>query len=534
MPNDTGKRLNTRASGVVAAAIMCSRILGLVREMLFAGLFGSQLMGLFIVAYRAPNLLRDLFAEGALSTAFITVFSAKIEREDKTAAWELAKKMFTLLAAFMACASVLGIVYARPIAGVLTFWSFPPENTETVVLLTRIMFPFILLVSLAALAKGMLNSVAVFGIPALASSFYNIGSIVAGTLIGYWLDPTFGRGALTGLAIGSLVGGALQFLVQVPSLYKAGFRFLPNFRWNDPRVRLIIGLMIPSVIAASAVQINVVVNSMFASSLGPQAVAWLNFAFRLMQMPLGVFGVAVATISLPVLARIAASESEQDRFGPTIGKALRLVVFYTFPAAVGLALLAQPIICLIYERWTFNATDTVQTAAALQCYALGLVFYSAIKVLSPAFYAINRRWTPMWVSFAAIGINLALNWFFTFRLGWGHQGLALATSLSAIFNFSTLYVLMRIYRGSMADRALLGSLVRCGLAVAAMAGACWAGISWGGQWIFSEGFIPRFISLFTLIGVSVVIYIVVCWLLRVEEIHDALEFLKRKLRRNDT
>ena len=185
--------------------------------------------------------------------------------------------------------------------------------------------------------------------------------------------------------------------------------------------------MVPSVIAASAVQINVMVNSSFASFVGKEAVSWLNFAFRLMQLPIGVFGVAVATITLPVVSRIAA-HSDRSEFGPTLGKAMRLAVFLTLPSAVGLFFLAQPIIGIIYERGEFKHHDTVQTGLALQFYSVGLVFYSCIKVLSPAFYAIDKKWTPMFVSFAAIGLNFCLNYFFIFQFGLGHRGLALATS----------------------------------------------------------------------------------------------------------
>jgi putative peptidoglycan lipid II flippase len=418
-------RLNTRASGVIAIAVMCSRVLGLIREVLFAGLFGSALMGIFTIAFRAPNLLRDLFAEGALSTAFITVFSQKIEKEGDRSAWALASKMMTLTTIFMSIVSLLGVVFAKQLIDVLAP-GFAPEDAKLTIRLTQVMYPFILLVSLAALVMGMLNAKNVFGVPAMASSFFNLGSIAGGVIFGWLLDPAFGEKALTGLALGTLVGGFLQFAIQLPSLWRVGYRFRPDFRWKDPGIRRILVLMVPSVIAASAVQINVMVNSSFASFVGKEAVSWLNFAFRLMQLPIGVFGVAVATITLPVVSRIAV-RSDRSEFGPTLGKAMRLAVFLTLPSAVGLFFLAQPIIGVIYERGEFKNIDTLQTGLALQFYSMGLVAYSCIKVLSPAFYAINRKWTPMFVSFAAIGLNLVLNYFFVFKFGLGHRGLALAT-----------------------------------------------------------------------------------------------------------
>ena len=522
-------KLNTRASGVIAAAVMCSRLLGLVREMLFAGLFGSALMGIFTVAFRAPNLLRDLFAEGALSTAFVTVFSQKIEREGKGAAWALAAKMMTLATIVMSAISLAGVIFTPQLVGVLAMGFSEPDAAQ-VVHLARIMFPFILLVSLAALAMGMLNANGVFGVPALASSFFNIGSIAGGAFLGWRLDPAFGPKALAGLAMGTLLGGLLQFVVQVPSLRKAGFRFRPDFRWKDPGISRILGLMVPSVIAASAVQVNVMVNTSFASFVGTEAVSWLNFAFRLMQLPLGVFGVAVATITLPVVSRIAAG-ADTSSFGPTLGKAMRLAVFLTMPAAVGLYFLAVPIISLIYERGEFRAFDSLQTGAALQFYALGLVAYACVKVLAPAFYAIDRRWTPMLVSFVAIGLNLGLNYLFIFHMGLGHRGLALATAISSAFNFTTLFLLMRIFAGRLDVRSLAGSTLKCAAAAVLLGLVCHAGLVFGRQWLENPSLLIRAASLFSLIGAAATVYAAACFLLRVTEMRDAAGLVLSKIRR---
>ncbi|PWU11940.1 MAG: murein biosynthesis integral membrane protein MurJ, partial [Verrucomicrobia bacterium] len=300
----TEHRLNTRAAGVVAAAVFCSRILGLLRELIFAGFFGAgRNMDAFLTAFRAPNLLRDLFAEGALSTAFVTVFSKKIATEGDASAWSLASKVATLTAVFMSVTTLLGILAAGPLIDILAP-GFPPEKSELTILLCRIMFPFILLVSLAALVMGMLNAKEVFGVPAMASSFFNVGSIIGGIFFGWWLDPSFGEKALIGLALGTLTGGLLQLAVQLPSLRRVGFSFRPDFHWKDPGVRTVLVLMAPAVIAGSAVQINVMVNSIFASWLGDGPISWLSYAFRLMQLPLGIFGVAVATVTLPVVAKL--------------------------------------------------------------------------------------------------------------------------------------------------------------------------------------------------------------------------------------
>lgn len=524
-------KLNTKASGVIALAVMCSRVLGLIREVLFSALFGTQWLGIFIVAFRAPNLLRDLFAEGALSTAFITVFSKKIETGGPDAAWDLARKMMTLAAVFMSGVTLLGVIFAEPLIGLLA-WGFDPEFRELTVLLTRIMFPFILLVSLAALAMGMLNARNVFGVPAMASSFFNIGSIVGGTLLGWWMDPSFGPRALIGLSIGTLIGGLMQLLIQIPSLYKAGFAIRLDFGWADPGIRKILALMVPSVIAASAVQVNVMVNTSFATLTegGPSAVTWLNNAFRLMQLPIGIFGVAVATITLPVVSRIAASV-DRSAFGPTLGRAMRLAVFLTFPAAVGLYFLAEPIISVIYERGEFLAIDSLQTGYALQFYALGLVAYSCIKVLSPAFYAIDRKWTPMLVSFGAIALNIGLNWFLIFRLGFGHRGLALSTTVSATLNFLILYFLMHRVAGTLETTKFLANAIRCAGAAAALGGVCWFAITRGQEWLQDSSFLIRLGSLLAVIASGGAIYLIACLVLRVDSMQDATSAVVRKLKR---
>ena len=289
--------MSTRATGVVGIAILSSRVLGLVRETVFAGLFGAgRNLDAFLMAFRLPNLLRDLFAEGALSTAFITTFSKKIAVDGDQSAWRLANKVATLTAVFMSVITLLGIIFAPQLVDLLTWGSWSPDKAALTILLTRIMWPFMLLVSLAALVMGMLNAKHVFGPPAMASSYFNLGSIIAGVAIGYWIDPHFGARSLVGLAIGTLIGGAWQLIGQFPSLWKVGYRFHPDLHWRDEGVRTVLTLMGPAVIAASAVQVNVLINSGFAASLGNGPVSWLNIAFRLMQLPLGIFGVAIGTV----------------------------------------------------------------------------------------------------------------------------------------------------------------------------------------------------------------------------------------------
>jgi putative peptidoglycan lipid II flippase len=316
--------------------------------------------------------------------------------------------------------------------------------------------------------------------------------------------------------------------MQLPSLHRAGFRFMPDFRWNDSGIKRTLILMVPSVIAASAVQVNVLVNSRFASYAGAEAVTWLNSAFRLMQLPLGVFGVAVATITLPVVSRIAA-DADTSRFGPTLGRAMRLAVFLTLPSAVGLWFLAEPVICLIYEHGHFVKNDTLQTAFALQCYAIGLVAYSCIKVLSPAFYAINRKWTPMLVSFGAVALNLLLNYFFMFRLDLGHKGLALSTSICAILNFTTLYILMLSPAKNLESGKFIGTLIRCLAATIPLALACHAVLSFGPTFFTGTGLARQIALVLSATTAGSAAYFLSCLVLRVDETSAALGIIRRKI-----
>ena len=524
---------STRAAGIVGVAVMFSRVLGLVREQLLAGLFGAGIgTDAFYAAFRAPNLLRDLFAEGALSTAFITTFSKKIQLEGDASAWKLANKMATLLVIFMSVVTLLGIALSPQLIDVLApgFRSIPGKF-ELTVRLTRIMYPFILLVSLSALVMGMLNAKHIFAAPALASSFFNMGSIVGGVGLGYWLDPHFGRRALYGVAFGTLIGGLMQLSSQLPAVWKAGYRFRLDFAWRDDGVRTILRLMGPAVIAASAVQVNVAVNGCFASYQANGAVTWLNNSFRLMQLPLGIFGVAIATVTLPLVSKSAA-RGDSAAFRSTLARALRLAFFLTIPSAVGLICLGGPIISLIYQHGRYTAESAMQTGAVLQCYAIGLVAYSGIKVLAPAFYALDARKTPMTVSFIAIGINVVLNGIFTYWLDWGARGLAFSTSLTAIVNFTLLYFLMRRRTGRLETGLLIPTLGKLTVAATVLAVICLLGRHYLMAGFFHFTFGHRCASLLATIGVAVPVFFAVCYALHLEEMQEAVGIFARKLGRN--
>lgn len=510
-------------------AVMCSRVLGLAREMIFNGLFPAGTLSLFFTAFRVPNLLRDLFAEGALSTAFVTTFSKKIATEGDGAAWRLAHKVGTLTLVVMSVLTLLGMALSGQLIHLLA-GGFTGEDAVRTAKLTAVMFPFILMVSLAAQIMGMLNAKHVFGWPAMASSFFNIGSIAGGVAIAWWIDPHFGPDALMGLAIGTLIGGFLQLLVQLPPLWRTGYRPRLDFRWKDEGVRTVLRLMAPAVIAASAVQVNVMINTSFATHCDKGAVTWLNNAFRLMQLPLGVFGVAIGTVTLPLLAKTIAV-GDRVGFRQSLARGMRLAFVLTIPASVGLIILAEPIIGLLYQRGASTPHDTAQAAAALQFYSLGLVAYSGIKVLAPAFYAIDKRLTPMIVSFMAIAVNLFLNWLFTFRMGLGHRGLALSTGCVALTNFAVLYVLMRIETRLLETRMMVQTLAKLTLPTALLAAACWGGQVFLVANAAHHGFVIRALALLMTIGFAGALFFGAALMFRLEEVDDLASLVKRRFGR---
>jgi putative peptidoglycan lipid II flippase len=528
--DERSSRLNTKAAGIIGLAVMCSRLLGLVREQVFAALFGGGLaMDAFTAAFRIPNLLRDLFAEGALSTAFVTTFSKTIARGGDQDAWALANKVATLTAFVLGLLCVAGMVFSDALVALLAP-GFDRDKAALTAHLTRIMFPFILLVSMAALVMGMLNAKNRFGVPAMASSFFNIGSIVGGVALGFWIDPHFGPRALIGLAFATVIGGGLQLAVQLPSLAGLGYRFRPDIHWRDPGVKAILLLMGPAVIAASTTQFNVLVNSMFASTLGDGAIFWLSVAFRLMQLPLGLFGVALGTVTLPLLSRLVVA-GRLDAFRSELSRAMRWAMLLTLPSMVGLMMLAEPIISVLYQHGKFDAYQAAEAAGALRFYAIGLAGYAALKVLVNAFYALERRKTPMLVSFLAVGLNLLLNWLFTFRLGWGHRGLAFSTGCIATVNFLLLYLLMRAQLQGLESRRFLILLAKIAAASAALIAVCAASSHWLLADWQHQALLPKIAALLATVVAGAGVFGACGILLHIEELKELRDAFKRRFAR---
>jgi putative peptidoglycan lipid II flippase len=523
-----------RSTGVVSAAILLSRVLGLVRDQILLGWFGTRLNGIFNAAFRTPNMLRDLFAEGALSTAFVTIFSKTIKTDGDEAAWALARKMLTLALCFMTMVAVAGVALAPLLVRLLNPGWENEESYRLGIWLAQVMYPFITIVSLAALVMGMLNARRIFFVPAVASAFFNLGCIAGGVLLAWLMDPEFGHGAigeraLTAFAIGTLIGGLLQLLVQWPALRRAGFRFRPDFGWRDDGVRGVLRLMWPSLLAASGTQINVLLNSIFASYTPghEQAASWLGAAQRLQQLPLGLFGVAVATVTLPMLARLA-TEGMTPAFRSTLAKGLRLVAMLTLPCAVGLWLLARETVSLLFQHGAFTAQDTTMTVGPLRAYMIGLVFYSGIKVLQPAFFSIDKRFVPMVITIVTIFTNVTLNSISVFVLGWDHTALAWCTAFNLALNFSVLYFLMSRLADGLETGPLLATLGRLAIALAAMAAVCvLAQRTLLAEWDQLRLFV-QIAGLGGTVLVAALVYLVVSARLGVEETREFVALLARR------
>ena len=522
-----GRASVARNAGIISLAVMASRILGLVRDQVFAALFGAGLQyDAFLTAFRIPNLLRDLFAEGALSAAFVTTFTQVQQSKGTEEAFRLSNRVATALMILLGLICIVGWIFAPAIVYLLAPGFFDvPSKAELTIHLTRIMIPFLLLIALAAKAMGILNARNNFAIPAIAPVFFNLGSIIGGLFLGFTLGNFLGLSPIEGMAFGTLVGGFLQFAVQWPSLRRAGFRYRPMLNFTDPGVRQIMRLMGPAVIGTAAVQINVFVNTNFASEIVDPAtgavlngpVSWLSYAFRFMQFPIGVFGVAIATAALPPLSR-STTNPDYVEFRQTLAHSLALVFLLCIPSAVGLAVLGRPIVALVFEHGKFTSFDTMQTANALAAYAIGLAGYAAVKVLSPAFYALNDARTPMLISLGSIAVNFVMN---SLLVGpFGHVGLAFSTSTVALVNFLLLALFMRRRLGRLGGRQLGATVLRVTVASLAMAAVAWL-VSESLSTLPLRGLALHLVQVIGAIGLAAMVFYWSCRLLRVEELNEA-------------
>ena len=518
-----------KSAGSVGIAVFCSRILGLIREQVMAVLFGAgYYMDAFVVAFRIPNLLRDLFAEGALSAAFVTVFTDYGQTKGREATWRLANNVLVTLTLLLTLITLLGMFFSEEIIRIMApDFGRVAGKIDLTRLLTNIMFPFLVLISIAAVVMGILNTRGFFFIPAMASSFFNLGSILGGVLCA-WYAPVFGQPRIVGMAVGTLIGGLLQLLIQMPSLNKTGFEWRPVFNPWDPGLRRIMILMIPAVIGLSATQINIFINTNFAARCAEGSVSWLNYAFRLMQFPIGVFGVAISIATLPLVSR-QASRGDMTSLKATYVSSLTMAFLLTVPASFGLAFLAEPIIRLIFEHGRFNALDTRHTAEALAYYAVGLFAYSSVKITVPIFYALKDTKYPVIASFVSVVTNIV---FISLTLEtFQHKAIAFSTSITMIFNFAFLGAVLYRKLGGFDLRYLFKSLLKITAASLAMGGLAYAlNLGLGNLW--GRPRLPgQMAALALVIAAAGLFYLGLIRWLGIREFREILDKLKERWRR---
>lgn len=511
------------AAGLVGVATFSSRILGFIRDMVLARLFGATpAADAFFVAFRIPSLLRELFAEGSMSSAFIPVFTEYRTLRSKQDAWELASAVFTTLLTIVTAVTLFGILAAPWVVQVLApGFQTNPEKLALTTLLARVMFPYLVFISLAALAMGMLNSVRAFAAPAFSPLFLNLFIIGCA----WFLSPHLSE-PIIGVAIGVVAGGAAQFAMQLPSLKLRGLLFGWRFEPSHPGLRRIGILMVPSLLGLSVTQINITVSTILASFFagGP---TYLFYGMRLIQFPLGIFGVALATAILPTLSAQAA-RGAFDELRTTLGFGLRMILFIIVPAMVGLMLLRRPIVHLFFEHGTFTPHDTAETALAVLCYSAGLWAFGGVRIIVAAFYSMQDTKTPALSAAVAVVANLIFSMALMAPLG--PAGLALATALAAMVNGGILVGVLNRRLGGVEWSAVARSSLRVLAACLPMAAACWW-VAEAQVWTRQGDWIAKSVMLFVGIGLSITGYLGVHALLRSEELDVLWGIVQRKFTR---
>jgi putative peptidoglycan lipid II flippase len=365
---------------------------------------------------------------------------------------------------------VVGMVFAAPLAGLFAAdYAAVPGKLELTADLTRLTLPFLTLTAVAAAMMGMLNSLHHYFIPAVSPATFNVATILTAVALTPLLMSA-GIAPVTAMAIGALAGGLGQVVVQWGALHAEGFRYRPRFDWSDPALRRVLMLMGPGTIGLAATQVNLFVNTVLATGEGPGAASWLSYAFRLMYLPIGLFGVSVATVVLPAAARHAALD-DAGGVRQTVARGLGLMLALNVPATIGLIVLAVPIVRVLFEHGRFLPADTEAVAAAVRLYAIGLIGYSSARIVSPVFYALGRNQVPVIVSAASIGVNIVASVLLVRTLG--YRGLALGTSIAALVHGSALLVLLRGALDGLEGRRLARTIAKSLAASAVMAAAAW-------------------------------------------------------------
>lgn len=499
-----------RSAGIIGFATIISRVLGFLRDILIAKFFGTaKYAQAFVVAFRIPNMLRDLIGEGATNAAFVPVLSEYSETRKKEEFWHLANILLNAMLVVLAIITLLGVIFTPIIIRLIApGFVVDPEKFRVTVYLTRLMFPYVLLVGLLAYCMGIMNSLKHFSMPAFAPAILNISIITCALLR---------KGDVAALSIGVLVGGVIQLIVQIPVLLSMGFRFNFLSGFYHPAVKKIGLLLAPRILGSCVYQINIFVNTMLASLssiVGEGGVAALYYANRIFQFPLAIFGIALAQAALPTMSR-EALESGLGKLKDTLSFSLRAVNFIMLPASLGLIVLSEPITRILFERGMFDRYSTLITARALSFYSIGLFSYSGIKLLVSCFYSLKDTLTPVKVASVSLILNIALNLIFMFPLKIG--GLALATSFSGIFNFFALFFILKKKIGPIGGRKILYSFLKVLMASIVMAVVIYVAV-------FKAG-----LNVFLVIFLGMLSYAVAAMIFDVKE---AKELLKWTLRIN--
>ena len=507
------------AAGLIGLATLSSRLLGLVRDLAIASFFGTGWKAdAFVVATRIPSLLRDLFAEGAMSAAFVPTLTRTLARNGREAAWRLGSLVINGLLVVTGAVTVVGILFASSLTGlVASDFAQTPGKLELTTELTRINMPFLMLIAVAAACMGMLNALRKFMIPAASPAMFNVVFILS-TVI---LVPVFraaGWEDVTALSIGMLGGGLAQILIQWPALRREGYRHQWILDTRDPGLREVLMLMGPGTLGLAAAQVNLLVNTWLATEV-PGAASALRYAFQLMYLPIGIFGVSIATAAIPELSRQAA-DREHDSMARTVSWAIRLMMVVSIPAIVGLIVLSYPIIELVFQRGAFDSQSTYMTAAALAFYAPGILGYSIVKIVSPGFYALQEPRTPVLISLFSIAINLVLN--LTLSRIYGFQGLALGTAIAANVNAGLLLFVLsrRLGTGDFSRMAVTFGKV-C-VASAVMGLAAYYSEAWLHTRFTDPSFTHRSIRVFGAIFAALGVLALTAQALRLEEFRVAM------------
>ncbi|MCP4746077.1 MAG: murein biosynthesis integral membrane protein MurJ [Desulfobacteraceae bacterium] len=515
----------TRAAGVVGASTLLSRFFGYARDLAIASMFGTGLASdAFFMAFSIPNLMRRLFAEGSLGVAFVPVFSGYLSNKGRKEAFDLAGAAFRFVALVTALVSVAGIWFAPEIIKFMAFgWSDLPNKLNLCVRLTRWMLPYVFLISIAAHAMSVLNVLEHFAAPALAPVCLNIsmiGAIVTGSVMA---APD--TELIQWLAVGVLIGGALQFAIQIPFLRKNKVSFCQSIKLWHPGLSSVFRLFIPTLVGASVYQINSLVLRLLASLLPHGSVSCLYYADRLVQFPLGLFGIATATAVLPTLSRQSALRNWSG-VRDTFAFAMRLVLFVTLPAMVGLVVLREPIVKLLFQRGAFNPESMRLTAGAVLYYGVGLWAFSVIRIVLNVFYALQDARTPMLGGVLAVIANILLSLILMRYMQ--HNGLALALSLASIINLAWLLVALQKKLGSLRWRRIARSAV-ISLSLSAIMGfAVWACARWSIPALEDAAFIPLFCGILFCICAGLIVFGGLSYLLKVPELQTMLQLFLRK------